>query len=143
MANFVYRRQFTVEWGHCDPAGIVFNRRFFEYFDWSAWRLFEEALKVKPNELATAFGIVGIPLVGAKARFLRPAKFNDVADIASEVSEFRRSSFEVMHRISIGGALAVEGSETRVWAGRDPDDPVKMKGVPIPAAVIAQFRAAA
>jgi 4-hydroxybenzoyl-CoA thioesterase len=143
MANFVYRRQFTVEWGHCDPAGIVFNRRFFEYFDWSAWQLFEEALKVKPNELATAFGIVGIPLVGAKARFLRPAKFNDVADIASEVSEFRRSSFEVMHRISIGGALAVEGSETRVWAGRDPDDPVKMKGVPIPAAVIAQFRAAA
>jgi 4-hydroxybenzoyl-CoA thioesterase len=143
MANFVYRRQFTVEWGHCDPAGIVFNRRFFEYFDWSAWQLFEAALNVKPNELATAFGIVGIPLVGAKARFLRPAKFNDVADIASEVSEFRRSSFEVMHRISIGGALAVEGSETRVWAGRDPDDPVKMKGVPIPAAVIAQFRAAA
>ena len=143
MVNLVYRRQFTVEWGHCDPAGIVFNRRFFEYFDWSAWRLFEEALKVKPNELATAFGIVGIPLVGAKARFLRPAKFNDVADIASEVSEFRRSSVEVTHRISIGGALAVEGSETRVWAGRDPDDPVKMKGVPIPAAVIAQFRAAA
>jgi 4-hydroxybenzoyl-CoA thioesterase len=49
----------------------------------------------------------------------------------------------VTHHISIGGALAVEGSETRVWAGRDPDDPVKMKGVPIPAAVIARFRAAA
>jgi 4-hydroxybenzoyl-CoA thioesterase len=143
MANLVYRRQFTVEWGHCDPAGIVFNRRFFEYFDWSAWQLFEAALNVKPNELTTAFGIVGIPLVSAKARFHRPAKFNDVADIASEVSEFRRSSFEVTHHISIGGALAVEGSETRVWAGRDPDDPVKMKGVPIPAAVIARFRAAA
>src|ERR1044072_4320485 len=142
MANLVYRRQFTVEWGHCDPAGIVFNRRFFEYFDWSAWRLFEAALNVKPNELATAFGIVGIPLVGAKARFHRTAKFNDVADIVSEVSECGRSSFEVKHRISIAGALAVEGSETRVWAGRDPDDPVKMKGVPIPAAVIARFRAA-
>ena len=143
MANLVYRRRFTVEWGHCDPAGIVFNRRFFEYFDWSAWQLFEAALNVKPNELATAFGIVGIPLVGAKARFLRPAKFNDVADIASEVSEFRRSSFDVAHRISISGELAVEGSETRVWAGRDPDDPVKLKGMPIPAAVIARFRATA
>jgi 4-hydroxybenzoyl-CoA thioesterase len=143
MANLVYHRQFTVEWGHCDPAGIVFNSRFFEFFDWSAWRLFETALKVRPNELASVFGIVGIPLVDAKARFLKPAKFNDVADIASEVSEFRRSSFEVAHRISIGGELAVEGSETRVWAGRDPDDPAKMKGVPIPAAVIARFRAAA
>jgi 4-hydroxybenzoyl-CoA thioesterase len=49
----------------------------------------------------------------------------------------------VAHRISIGGELAVEGSETRVWAGRDPKDPVKLKGVPIPAAVIARFRAAA
>ena len=143
MANLVYRRQFTVEWGHCDPAGIVFNSRFFEYFDWSAWRLFEQALGVKPKELAPAFGIVGIPLVGAKARFLKPAKFNDVADIASEVSKFGRSSFEVSHRISIGGELAVEGSEMRDWAGRDPDDPVKMKGVPIPAAVIARFQVAA
>src|SRR5262249_53515571 len=135
MANLVYRRQFAVEWGHCDPAGIVFNSRFLEFFDWSAWLLFETALGVRPNELGTAFGIVGIPLVDAKARFLKPAKFNDVADIASEVSEFRRSSFDVVHRISIGGELAVEGSETRVWAGRDPKDPVKLKGVPIPAAV--------
>ena len=143
MANLVYRRKFTVEWGHCDPAGIVFNSRFFEFFDWSSWLLFEQALGVRPSDLGPTFGIVGIPLVDAKARFLKPAKFNDVADITSEVSEFRRSSFDVAHRISIGSELAVEGSETRVWAGRDPDDPVKLKGMPIPAAVIARFRATA
>ena len=141
MANLVFRRQFTVEWGHCDPAGIVFNSRFFEFFDWSAWRLFEAALGVRPSELASIYGIVGIPLVDARARFLRPAKFNDVAEIVSEVSEFRRSSFEVCHRISIDGVLAVEGSETRVWAALDPADPVKLKGMPIPAAVIERFRA--
>jgi 4-hydroxybenzoyl-CoA thioesterase len=143
MPNLVYRRRFTVEWGHCDPAGIVFNSRFFEFFDWSSWLLFETALGVRPNEIATTFGIVGIPLVDARARFLKPAQFNDVADIASEVSEFRRSSFEVTHRIAISGELAVEGSETRVWAGRDPNDPAKLKGVPIPAAVIERFQVAA
>src|SRR5262245_38569736 len=143
MSNLVYRRQFTVEWGHCDPAGIVFNSRFFEFFDWSSWLLFETALGVRPNGIATTFGIVGIPLVDARARFLKPAQFNDVADIASEVSEFRRSSFEVAHRITIGGELAVEGSETRVWAGRDPNDPAKLKGLPIPAAVIERFQVAA
>jgi 4-hydroxybenzoyl-CoA thioesterase len=143
MPNLVYRRRFTVEWGHCDPAGIVFNSRFFEFFDWSSWLLFETALGVRPNEIATTFGIVGIPLVDARARFLKPAQFNDVADIASEVSEFRRSSFEVTHRITIDGELAVEGSETRVWAGRDPNDPAKLKGVPIPAAVIERFQVAA
>jgi 4-hydroxybenzoyl-CoA thioesterase len=110
MANFVYQRQFTVEWGHCDPAGIVFNSRFFEFFDWSAWLLFEAALGVRPSALNAAFGIAGIPLVGAKARFLKPAKFNDVADIASEVSEFRRSSFDVTHRITIEGRPRPERS---------------------------------
>ena len=142
MPNLVCQRQFTVEWGHCDPAGIVFNSRFFEFFDWSAWLLFELALGVRPSELAATFGIVGIPLVDAKARFLKPAKFNDVADIASEVGEFRRSSFHVTHRITIGGDLAVEGSETRVWAARHPHDPAKLKAIPIPAAVIERFRAA-
>jgi 4-hydroxybenzoyl-CoA thioesterase len=141
MANLVYRRQFTIEWGHCDPAGIAFNSRFFEFFDWSSWLLFERALGVRPSDLGTTFGILGIPLVDARARFLRPAKFNDVAEITSEVSEFRRSSFEVRHLISIGGELAVEGSETRVWAAQDPNDPVKLKTLPIPAAVIERFRA--
>ena len=141
MAKFINRRRFTIEWGHCDPAGIVFNSRFFEFFDWSSWLLFETALGVRPSDLGTTYGILGIPLVDARARFLRPAKFNEVADIASEVSEFRRSSFEVRHVISIGGELAVEGSETRVWAAQDPNDPVKLKTFPIPAEVIERFRA--
>jgi 4-hydroxybenzoyl-CoA thioesterase len=142
MAHLVYRRQFAIEWGYCDPAGIVFNSRFFEFFDWSAWLLFESALGVRPADLGATFGILGIPLVDAKARFLKPAKFNDMADIASEVSEFRRTSFEVKHSISIGGELAVEGREIRVWAAQDPDDPTKLRGVPIPAAVMERFQTA-
>jgi 4-hydroxybenzoyl-CoA thioesterase len=142
MGHLVYRRQFAIEWGYCDPAGIVFNSRFFEFFDWSAWLLFESALGVRPADLGATFGILGIPLVDAKARFLKPAKFNDMADIASEVSEFRRTSFEVKHSISIGGELAVEGREIRVWAAQDPDDPTKLRGVPIPAAVMERFQTA-
>ena len=142
MGNFVYRRQFPIEWGHCDPAGIVFNSRFFEFFDWSSWMLFDAALGIRPGDLARTFGIMGIPLVDAKARFLRPAKFNDMADIASEISRFGRGSFEVQHRISIGGALAVEGSEIRVWATRDPDDATRLRVIPIPAEVIGRFTVA-
>jgi 4-hydroxybenzoyl-CoA thioesterase len=140
MTNFVYRRQFTVEWGHCDPAGIVFNSRFFEFFDWNAWLMFEAALGVRPSDFVRVFGVM-MPLVDAKARFLAPAKFNDVAEIASEVSEFRRSSFDVLHRIFVDGRLAVEGSETRVWVAQDPNDSLKLRSIPIPAAVIERFRA--
>jgi 4-hydroxybenzoyl-CoA thioesterase len=142
MANLVFRRQFPIEWGHCDPAGIVFNSRFFEFFDWNTWLLFEAALGVRPADLAREFGIMGIPLVDAKGRFLKPAKFNDVIEVASEVSRFGRSSFEVQHRIAVAGEPIAEGSETRVWATHDPNEPTKLKTLPIPAAVIDRFKTA-
>lgn len=139
MANFVNRRQFTVEWGHCDPAGIVFNSRFFEFFDWSTWALFEAALGVKPPDFPAAYDIIGIPLVDARATFRAPARFGDVVELASRVSEFRRSSFDVAHELFVRGELAVEGRETRVWAGRDEADPSRLKTRPIPSEVIARF----
>lgn len=139
MASFIFRRRLTVEWGQCDPAGIVFNSRFFEMFDTSTWMLFEAALGAKPHELAKTFGIIGIPLVDARANFLTPAKFGDVVEIASRVGEFRRSSFDVEHKLTIGDGLAVDGAETRVWAARDKSNPEKIGAVAIPADVIARF----
>jgi 4-hydroxybenzoyl-CoA thioesterase len=142
LANLVSRRQLTIEWSHCDPAGIVFNSRFFEYFDWGTWTLFEKALGVRPPDLAGTFGIVGLPLVDAGARFIAPARFGDMVELTSQVSEFRRSSFDVDHRLTVRGELAVEGRETRVWAGRDPADASQIKAQPIPADVIARFKQA-
>jgi 4-hydroxybenzoyl-CoA thioesterase len=139
VTSFVFRRQMMIEWGHCDPAGIVFNSRFFEFFDTSTWLLFDAALGVKPPDLTGTFGIIGIPLVDARAEFRKPAKFGETIEIASRVSEFRRSSFDVEHHISVGGELAIEGGETRVWAARDKDNPDKIGAVAIPAEVIAKF----
>jgi 4-hydroxybenzoyl-CoA thioesterase len=129
----------TVEWGDCDPAGIVFNPRFFEFFDASSWLLFETALGVKQQDITSTYGIIGIALVDARANFLKPIKFGDKIEIASRISEFRRSSFDVEHRISVGGELAVEGGETRVWATRSMDDPEKIAAASIPKDVIAKF----
>ena len=142
MTKLIGRRQFTIEWGHCDPAGIVFNARFFEFFDWGTWSLFDAALGVKPHELASVYGIVGIPLVDSGARFIAPARFGDAVELTSRVSEFRRSSFDVEHKLVVHGAVAVEGRETRVWAIRDPSDPDKIKAQPIPADVTAKFQMA-
>ena len=139
MASFTFRRQFTIEWGHCDPAGIVFNPRFFEFFDASSWLLFETALGVKAQDFPRAYGIIGIALVDARANFLKPAKFGDSVEIISRVSEFRRTSFDVEHRLSVNGVPAVEGGESRVWAVRDKNDPDKITTAPIPPEVIARF----
>ena len=139
MATLINRRQLTVAWGDCDPAGIVFNPRFFEFFDASTWLLFGAALGVKPQDLAETFGIIGIPLVDARANFLKPVKFGDVVEISTQAKNFRRSSFEIEHRLSVGGELYIEGNETRVWAAPDPNDADKIKGIAIPPEVVAKF----
>ena len=69
----------------------------------------------------------------------RPVLFGDVVEHTSWVSEFRRSSFDVEHRLFVQGKLAVEGKETRVWATRDAADPTKIKSQPIPPEVTARF----
>jgi 4-hydroxybenzoyl-CoA thioesterase len=130
--GFTTTRSLRIEWGHCDPAGIVFNPRFFEYFDWSTALLLEAATGTSKAEMLARHDLHGIPLVGTQASFQRPARYGDLVEIVSTVVEVGRSSFTIRHSLFNGGALAVEGRETRVWAGRHPDDPSRMKATPIP-----------
>ena len=125
------KREILVEWGHCDPAGIVFNPRFFEWFDAATAGLFAHVGLPKPK-LIERFGIIGIPLVESRAKFILPSRFGDTITIESAITSFKRSSFDVEHKLFNGAALATEGRETRVWAGRHPDDPARMKSQAIP-----------
>ena len=136
---FVNRREVTIEWGDCDPAGIVFFPNYLKYFDAATNSLFFTALGLNKYEMIRKYGIVGIPLIDIGTRFFIPSVFGDVVTIESTVAEIRRSSFRMQHRLLKGGALAVEGFETRVWTGRDPDDPGKLRSRPIPDDVIAKL----
>jgi 4-hydroxybenzoyl-CoA thioesterase len=137
LTLLVFRWQMTVEFGHCDPAGMVSPKRLFEYFDTGTWSLFEAALGIKRADFLTTFGI--LPLVDVRLACRKAVKFGDNIEVASRVAAFRRSSFDVDHRISVGGELAVEGGETRVWAVRDKDSPEKISAQTIPGDVIARF----
>ena len=139
MTTFTYRRNFRIQWADCDPAGIVFNPRFFEFFDSNTWLMFEAALGIKGSELNATYGIVGIPLVDARGNFLKPAAFGDDVELVSRVKEFRRSSFDVEHLLMKQDELLVEGGETRVWAVPHKDDPERIAAAPIPPEVIAKF----
>lgn len=135
MAFAGNRIPLEIKWGDCDPAGIVFNPRFFEFFDAGTWALLEVALNVPRQNLSGRFG-VNIPLVEAGANFIAPLKFGDSAELVSTILDVRRSSFDIQHRIYKGGAVAIDGLEKRVWAGAHPDDPSRMRAVPIPAEVL-------
>jgi 4-hydroxybenzoyl-CoA thioesterase len=140
VANFVHRRQLTIEWAYCDPAGIVFNARFFELFDTGTWALLEAALGVPRHALAAAFDFLGVALVDAGARFIAPVPFGALVVLESQLGAVRRSSFEVEHRVLIDGELMAEGRETRVWAVWDKDNPGRLKAMPLPEEVVEKLR---
>ena len=133
---FVNRRSVTIEWGDCDPAGIVFFPRYFAMFDASTAHLFAAALGYDKFALRKRFGIVGFPIVDTSAKFILPSRYGETVTIESGIARFGRSSFGVAHKLWRGADLAIEATETRVWAAADPNDPDRIRGVPIPAEVI-------
>jgi 4-hydroxybenzoyl-CoA thioesterase len=133
----VNRRDVEIEWGDCDAAGIVFYPRYFAMFNHSTELLIERALGMKKIAWTKKFGIVGIPMVDTGAKFIVPSRYGDVITIETTATAIRRSSFDIAHRVLKDGKLAIEAHETRVWTGRDPDDPSRIKAVAMPAEVVA------
>jgi 4-hydroxybenzoyl-CoA thioesterase len=125
----INRRNLRIEWGQCDPAGIVFYPQYLMMFDSSTGWLFERT-GLTPSVMRRKFQIVGMPVVEVGARFVKPCRFDDEIVIESEVSEWGRSSFTVRHRILKDGDLALDGFEKRVWAGRDANGEIKSQKVP-------------
>jgi 4-hydroxybenzoyl-CoA thioesterase len=129
---FVNSRAVTIEWGDCDPAGIVFYPRYFAMFDASTGALFAAALGMTKFQMLRHFDVIGFPMVDTRAKFHVPSRFGDVVRIESQVTAMRGSSFDVSHRMMRGEVLSIECFETRVWAGRNPDVPDGIKAVKLP-----------
>jgi 4-hydroxybenzoyl-CoA thioesterase len=132
---FTNRKKIHIEWGDCDPAGIVYYPRYFAYFDNCTAALFEAAGCPK-HVMLPRYEIVGIPMVDTRARFIVPSRFGDEVEVESGITEWRRSSFDVQHRLYRGTQLAVECFETRVWAALSGAGDGKIEGRPVPEEVI-------
>lgn len=133
-----YRHKVTVHWGDTDPAKIVFYPNYFAWFDQSALLLFE-SVGLGWEALMAKYGVVGMPIVEAKARFLAPCKFRDAIVVESCVARWNEKTFEVSHTVLNGAARAVEGYEIRVWCKPDPDNPGRLKAYAIPPEIRAAF----
>jgi 4-hydroxybenzoyl-CoA thioesterase len=132
-------RTTRIEWGDCDPAGIIFYARYFDIFDVSTTMLLERALGMKKIEYLKAFNILGHPVLENRARFLKPTRFGDDVVVETAVVACGRSSFNLEHRLTLAGTLAAEGWETRVWVVRHPDDPRRMQSQPLPPEIVARL----
>src|ERR1700689_5328107 len=100
-------RTTRIEWGDCDPAGIIFYARYFEIFDTSTTVLIERALGMKKIEYLKTFDFLGHPLVETRAKFRLPIRFGDEIAVETALTACGRSSFKIEHRLSKSGVLSV------------------------------------
>ncbi|WMT87964.1 acyl-CoA thioesterase [Pelagibacterium sp. 26DY04] len=121
-----------IQFGDCDPAGIVYYPNYFRFFDNATAALLSAAFKMHKRHWIEKHSILGIPMVDTGAKFSKPSRFGDVVEIRSEITDLGRSSFSVRHTLFNDGEPAIEAHEKRVWVGRDPENPEKIKSLPIP-----------
>ncbi|MPS69718.1 MAG: acyl-CoA thioesterase [Novosphingobium sp.] len=138
MAPFL-TREHRIEWGQCDPAGIVFAPRFIDMFAESTILLFEAAGLPRKRDMLAELGVAGFPLVDLSARFGFPASYGDVVTIEADAPEFGNSSFTIAHRIRLGERICVEATEKRVWTVPAPDRPGGLQSARVPDAVRNRF----
>lgn len=139
FASIVGRLDCQVQWGDCDPAGIIFYPTYFRWMDAATWAFMDavgySARRMRAEHLA-------MPLVSADCQFLHAAEQGDRCEVRSRIAHFGGKSFVVSHEIvRADGTVMAKGTETRVW-GRFANGPgTPMKGEPIPEQIKALFRA--
>ena len=111
----------TVQFGDCDPAGIVFYPNYYRWFDAATHHLFAEA-GFGWDRLRSDFGVVGMPLLETGARYQGPARFGDRLAIESSIAECGRKAIRIRHLVKRGDDVLLEGFEVRVLSVPHPDD---------------------
>jgi 4-hydroxybenzoyl-CoA thioesterase len=130
-------RTVPVEFGHCDPSGIVYNPNFFIWFDLSVHALLARGgLSLKA--LIAEFGIDGIPVAEYRCKFLAPARWGDELLFEAAVVKLHRCAFDIQHRVFNAGVLAADCTETRVCTALDAQQK-RVRARALPEKLVAAF----
>lgn len=127
-----------VEWGDCDPAGIIFYPTYFRWMDAATWA-FTDSVGFGPKRMRAEHR--AMPLVSAECEFIAPAEHGDRCEVRSRIARFGGKSFVVAHDIvRSDGTLLARGTETRVWGRYEGGPGTPMKGEAISDPLKALFR---
>ncbi|WJR80967.1 acyl-CoA thioesterase [Bradyrhizobium sp. NP1] len=110
----MFETAFTIEWGDCDEAGIVFYPNYFYWFDCTYQRWLRRH-GLSQRELRRRFKSV-TPLVNVGAQFVGPARYDDELVVSAGVTEWRERRFRIDYKLSVGNMQVASGFEQRAWA---------------------------
>jgi len=128
-----------LQWGDCDPAGIIFYPTYFRWFDAATWNFFAAigypASRMKAEHRA-------MPLVSAECQFLAPMEHQERGEVRSRIARWGGKSFAVTHEaVREDGTLLARGTETRVWGVYAAGPGTPLKGETIGGDLKALFKA--
>ena len=121
-----------IMFGDCDPAGIVFFPNFSKWMDASSLNFFVKCGVPTWRELYKTTGIIGTPLLEVNTRFISPATYGERLRVHTSIQEWRSKVFIQKHIVKRGDTVLCEGTETRAFCIRHPDDPDRIKAIPVP-----------
>ena len=123
----------AVEFGDCDPSGIVFHPNFFRWFDAASLHFFRDSGVPPWRETEHTHGVIGTPIVATRCDFRAPARYGDLIEVHTCMSAWGERKFTQHHQIVKGDQLLVEAFHVRVFAARHPEDPARIRAVAVPA----------
>jgi 4-hydroxybenzoyl-CoA thioesterase len=121
-----------VQFGDCDPAGIVFFPNFSKWMDASSLDFFMQCGVPPWRELVRTRGIIGTPLLEINTKFLKAATYGETLVIETSVEEWRHKAFVQHHRVTRGEDVICEGREVRAFVIRDAAEGGRLRAIPIP-----------
>ena len=104
-----------VEWGDCDPYGIVFYPNFYKWMDSSQWNYFNK-IKQPITRLEKIYGIVGLPLLHTEATYIAACYRGDLLKVETTLVKITKSTLKLEHVIKRKDKTVCYGYETRIWA---------------------------
>jgi acyl-CoA thioester hydrolase len=123
-----YHTMRRVEFVDTDMAGIVHFSNFFRWMESAEVEfLRSRGLSVK---LRWEGQVLGFPRVSASCDYLRPARFQDVLDIAVRVEKVGRKSVTYAFEFSLDGAVIARGRVSSVCCRVGTDQQIESVDIP-------------
>ena len=128
----IHVHRVAVQFGDCDPAGIVFFPNFSRWMDEASLAFFM-AQGIPPwRELVKTRGIIGTPLLEIHTQFIRPATYGETIHVHTTVEAWMNKTFRHRHVVRRGDTVLCEGTVVRAFCIRDPAVPDRIKAIPVP-----------
>ncbi len=103
----VHEHPVHVRFGDCDPAGVVYFPRFFDWFHQAMETWFDEALNLPYSEVLERYGF---PAVHTEADFIKPSRMGEVIRVQLRVDQLGASSFHLTYEVvGPNGSCRVRG----------------------------------